>query len=244
MAPYYIFLNKYFNLRILLNIMNVFECILTRRSIRHFEKKPVDDKLIGVMLYMASHSPSAGNTQEWNFIVVRDEEIKKKLAYAALRQMFIAEAPVVIVVCSDLKKIELKYGNRGKELYSIQDTANATMSILLTANALGLGSCWVGAFDEDSVRNILDLPENLRPIAIVPIGYPAEAPSTPYRIPIENLTYIEKYGKKSSLVALQPEARLEETLFKPLSDYIQEMKKGRSRRKKLSFLEFLRILGK
>jgi nitroreductase len=170
--------------------------MMNRVSVRKFYKKPVDDKLIGVMLHMAVQSPSAGNVQEWRFIVVKNDELKKKLYEAALRQDFIKDAPVVIVVCADLKSISLKYGKRGELLYALQDTANATMSMLLAAHALGLGSVWVGAFDEDKVKFILDLPEHIRPVAILPIGYPAEKPKKPDRIPFENVTWVDKWGEK------------------------------------------------
>lgn len=176
--------------------MNFFEVVFKRRSIRKFLKKDVDDKLIGLILYCATKAPSAGNTQDWEFIVVRDEKIKEKIAIAALHQMFIKEAPVVIVVCSDIEKIKLKYGERGENLYSIQDTAAAIMIILLAAQALGLGSCWIGAFDEENIKEILGIPENLRPVAILPIGYPAEEVGERWRIPFENLTWFNKYGKK------------------------------------------------
>lgn len=179
--------------------MDVFQCIFKRRSVRKFEKKEVDDKLIGLMLYAATHAPSSGNTQEWEFIVVKDEGQKKKLATSALHQEFISEAPVVIVVCADLEKISLKYGKRGENLYFAQDTAAAVQNILLSAQALDLGSCWVGAFDEEHVKDILGLPENLRPLVILPIGYPAEEPEIPKRVPFENLTYVDFYGKRCEI---------------------------------------------
>jgi len=231
--------------------MNVFDCITTRRSVYKFEKKEVDDKLIGVILYMATHAPSAGNVQEWHFIVVKDEEQKKNLAVAALNQSFIAEAPVVIVVCSDLERMSLRYDERGKALYAIQDTANACMLILLAANALGLGSCWVGAFDEYSVRKTLEIPDNLRPVSIIPIGYAAEKTEMPTRMQFEDVTSFDKYGKKYDLAALQPGARLGEDVFEPLSSYIEKVLKEQKKekedkpkeRKKLTFEEFLRRLS-
>jgi len=231
--------------------MNIFKCITTRRSVIEFEKKEVDDKLIGVILYMATHAPSAGNIQEWQFVVVKDEKQKKKLAEAAWRQKVLVEVPVVIVVCADVDRGSLRYGERGEELYSIQDTANATMILLLTANALGLASNWVGAFDEDSVKLILELPDNLRPVAMIPIGYSPKRPSMPRRIPFENLTHFDRYGKKYKISALQPRAKLGEGMIEPLSVYIdrtlEKFKKeegGRKGKKKLTFEEFLRKLAK
>jgi nitroreductase len=176
--------------------MNFFDVVFNRSSIRKFQKKDIDERLIGLILYCATKAPSSGNVQDWEFVVVRDEKIKEKLAIAALHQMFIKEAPVVIVVCSDLEKVKLRYGERGEKLYSIQNTAAATMIILLAAKALNLGSCWVGAFDEDSVKEILNLPPKVRPLAIIPIGFPAEEGYKTERIPFENLTWLNQYGKK------------------------------------------------
>lgn len=230
--------------------MNIFEAITTRRSIRSFEKKSVDDKLIGVMLYMATHAPSAGNTQDWQFIVIRDEKQKKKLSEAALHQRFIAEAPVVIVVCVDLERVSLRYGKRGETIYSFQHSGAVTMILTLTARALGLDSCWVGAFDEEKVEHILELPETIRPVVILPVGYAKERPEKPRRIPFENVTSVDKFGKKFRLSTLQPHARVGEELFEPLSVYLEEAfkkmkKKGEVKEKKgLSFQEFLRKLAR
>jgi nitroreductase len=176
--------------------MNFFDVVFNRSSVRKFQKKNVDERLVGLILYCATRAPSAGNAQDWEFVVVKDEKIKERLAVAALHQMFIKEAPLAIVVCSDLEKIRLKYGERGEKLYAIQDTAAATMIILLAAKALGLGSCWVGAFDEEKVKEILNLPPNIRPVAIVPIGYPAYEGYRTERIFFENLTWLNQYGKK------------------------------------------------
>jgi len=229
--------------------MYAFDAILTRRSIREFEKKEIDDKLIGVILYAATHAPSAGNIQDWEFVVVKEEEQKKKLARSAIGQDFIAKAPVIIVVCANLARTSLKYGKRGETFYAIQDTGFAIQNMMLAAHALGLGSCLVG-FEEDSVMEILELPDNIRPVAIIPIGYPAEKPEKPTRIPFENITYSEKYGKKTKLAALQPGAKVGEGVFEPLSVYLEEaFKKIRKAKKepkpkKLTFEEFLRRLAR
>ena len=206
--------------------MNVFDCIFNRRSKRSFKPDEVDDKLIGVMLYAATHAPSAGNTQEWHFIVVKDKEIKKKIANAALNQTFIADAPVVIVVCLDKEKIKLRYGARGETLYGLQDTANATTILLLAAEALGLSSCWIGAFDEEKLTYILDLPTQVRPVAILPIGYSDETPIKPRRIPFEQITYVDKYGKKYDVAyAVQPGDKGKEYRFKQIGNYIEDFLK-------------------
>lgn len=233
--------------------MNVFECIFNRRSTRSFKSDPVDDKLIGVMLYSATHAPSAGNTQDWHFIVVKDETIKKRLAETALRQRFVAEAPVVIVVCIDKEKAILRYGKRGEALYSMQDTANATMIMMLAAHALGLSTCWIGAFDEDSVGHILELPNQLRPVVILPVGYSDETPQKPRRVPFEQITSVNTYGKKYDIAyAVQPGDKGKEYKFKQIGNYLEDMFKEKLKekepkrpkeKKKMTFAEFLRRLS-
>jgi nitroreductase len=230
--------------------MNIFDAMTSRRSVRHFEKKPVDDNLIGVILYMATQAPSAGNTQDWNFVVVKDEEQKKKLAKAALRQGSIAEAPVVIVVCSDLEKISMKFGKRGETLYASQNTAAAIQNMLLSATALGLGSCWVGSFDEEEIKAILELPDNLKPMAIIPVGYAAETPQKHDRIPFEHVTSAEKYGRGYELTMVIRPDREEERIVGPLSQYLEEyigqakkkLGKKEEKKEKLTFSKILKKL--
>ncbi|MET1123751.1 MAG: nitroreductase family protein [Archaeoglobaceae archaeon] len=169
------------------------ECInllFERVSIRKFKPDDIDDDTLRLILEAGNAAPSAGNLQARDFIVVRSEEKKLKLARAALGQMFIAEAPVVIVVCANYPRSMRVYGERGK-LYAEQDATAAVENILLAVTALGLGAVWVGAFDERAVAEILDLPEHVRPIAIVPVGHPAEKPGRRSRYPIEYLTHYE-----------------------------------------------------
>ncbi|HKZ45225.1 MAG TPA: nitroreductase family protein [archaeon] len=230
--------------------MYVFDAIMSRRSIYKFEKTPVDDRLIGVILYMGTQAPSAGNIQEWKFVVVREEKRKKELAKAALTQNFIADAPVVIVVCADLARVSLKYGKRGEVLYAAQDTALAIGNMMLAAQGLGLGSCFVGSFEEDTVSRIVELPDNIRPMAIILVGYPAEKPESPGRLPFENISFAEAYDKKIKLANFQPGAKVGESFFEPLSVYLEEAFKKvlqqrekeatKEKKKRLSFEEFLR----
>jgi nitroreductase len=226
--------------------MNVFEAIFNRRSTRSFKPDEVDDKLIGVMLYSAIHAPSAGNTQEWHFIVVKDNDVKKKLANAALNQTFIADAPIVVVVCIDKEKIKLRYGDRGEALYAFQDTASATMLLMLAAEALGLSTCWVGAFDEEKVDYILDLPNQVRPAAIVPVGYSDEVPLKPRRTPFEQRTWIDKYGKKYDIAySVQPGDKGKEYRFKQIGNYLEDLfkqkieERGAKPKKRLTFAELI-----
>jgi nitroreductase len=161
--------------------MEILEVIKSRRSIRRFEKKEIPEEIVDKLSEALIWAPSAGNLQSRKFYFVFNQEIKEKLVRAALEQDFIAQAPLVIVGCSD-DKISFRYGERGKNLYSICDVATSIQNLMLLAAEKGLGTCWVGAFDEKEVSKILNLPENLRPIAIVPVGYPAEKPEAPPRV--------------------------------------------------------------
>ncbi|MBT9130259.1 MAG: 5,6-dimethylbenzimidazole synthase [candidate division WS2 bacterium] len=153
--------------------MEVREAILKRRSIRKFNPEPIDKEIITKILEAGHWAPSEGNLQPWFFYVVENIELRKALAKAALNQEFIIQAPVAIVVCADLEKTA-PYGKRGKELFCLQSTAAAIQNMLLFAYSLGIGSCWVGAFNEAEAQLIMNLPANLRPLAIIPLGYPAE----------------------------------------------------------------------
>ncbi|MDT7858961.1 MAG: nitroreductase family protein [Candidatus Aenigmarchaeota archaeon] len=175
--------------------MDVFEAIAKRRSIRKYQDKDVDDKLIGVLLWAAAQAPSAGNLQDWRFIVVRDKKTKELLYNAALRQDHIKEAPVLIVVCSDLEVLSLRYGKRGEIVYSLLDCGAAIENMLLAATALNLATCWVSAFDEEDVKNILRLPDFVRPVAIITVGYPAEKPEEK-EVDYSRFSFLEYYGNK------------------------------------------------
>jgi len=153
--------------------VDFWQVIEERHSVRDFDaRREVTPEMVEQILRAAIRAPSAGNCQPWRFVVVRNEQIKDLLAQAAYGQRFVAHAPVVIVVCADPSRSAWRYGSRGTQLYCLQDTAAATEHILLAAVALGLGACWVGAFDEGAASKALSLPANLRPVAIVPIGYP------------------------------------------------------------------------
>ncbi len=157
--------------------MDFWQVIEERQSVRNFEAgRDVPPETVQRILGAAIRAPSAGNCQPWHFVVVRSERFKERLAKAAYGQRFVAAAPVVIVVCADPARSARRYGGRGVQLYCLQDTAAATEHILLAVTALGLGACWVGAFDERAASRALDLPSDLRPVAIVPIGFPAAAP--------------------------------------------------------------------
>jgi nitroreductase len=169
--------------------MDFFEALEKRHSVRSFDTgRDIPDEMVEELLHCACLAPTAGNVQPWRFFVVRHSEVKDALAAAALGQSFVALAPVVIVVCADLEAHASSYGRRGVELYSIQDTAAAIQSMLIAATALGLGTCWVGAFREEDASIALDLPKGIRPLAMVLVGYPDREGSQPRKIDHKNLT--------------------------------------------------------
>ena len=154
--------------------MDIWQAIKGRHSVRAFDTRyDVPPETVRQIVQAAIQAPSAGNCQPWHFVVVRRERVRRRLARAAGGQDFIAQAPVVIVICIEPERSAERYGERGANLFCIQDTAAAIEHILLAATALRLGSCWVGAFDDSAVAGILQLSATLHPVAIVPIGVPA-----------------------------------------------------------------------
>jgi len=156
--------------------MKLEDAIKTRRSIRKFQDKAVSRDIIENILSTALEAPSAGNLQPWLIIVFSKKDDKEALSRIAYNQKFISEAPFVIVIIAATKKSSSIYGPRGRDLYAIQDTSALIQNILLLAVDKGLGTCWVGAFNEDELTKFLKLPDGQRPVAIIPIGYPAEDP--------------------------------------------------------------------
>ncbi len=176
--------------------METFECITSRRSIRKYMPIPIENEKLARIIEAAKSAPTAGNLQDFKFILVKDSHKIKQIADASLQQYWIAEAPVVIVVCSDTERLEYFYGVRGTRLYSVQDCAAAIQNILLEANDQGLGTCWVGAFNEAQLARILAIPPHVRAQAIIPIGYPDEVVPSPGHKSMEEMVYLEAYGNK------------------------------------------------
>jgi nitroreductase len=165
--------------------MNLLDIIKTRRSVREFKDLELPESAIDVLIEALRWAPSAGNLQSRKFYFVFNEALRNKLAQAGLRRdfvSFIARAPLVVVGCADLR-ISSRYKERGMELYCIQDTAASVQNLLLAAQDLGLGTCWVGAFKEEEVKKVLEMPDYLRPVVLVPVGHPAKTPKTPARLP-------------------------------------------------------------
>ena len=161
--------------------MDVLEAIKGRRSIRRFKDAPIPASLLSLLENSLLEAPSAGNLQSRRFYYVFRGETGRQLARAAYHQDFIQEAPLAVVCCANLK-IASQYGERGRSLYCLQDVAASIENLMLAAYALGLGTVWVGSFNEKEVIRILNLPDHIRPVAIVPVGYPDENPPSPGRV--------------------------------------------------------------
>ncbi len=166
------------------------EVLKGRRSVRAFLSDPIPEEHLRMLLEAVRWAPSAGNIQPWRVYLVRDEGVKKQLVIAAYGQRFIAEAPVVFVLAGLPELSGKVYGERGRRLYVIQDVAAATQNLILMAYSLGYGSCWVGAFDERAVSEALDIPEDVVPLCIVPVGRPRRIPKAPRRKHIEEFVFV------------------------------------------------------
>ena len=173
--------------------MQTIDCIRGRRSVRKYKEDEISKTDIIELLDAAIQAPSSGNVQDWEFVVVQDEGIKKQLQEASLEQEFISKARAAIVVCSDLERVEARYGERGKNLYSVQNTAAAAQNLMLAAWDRGLGTCWVGAFNEQKVKDILILPTNVRPLAIITLGYPEAVAEKRTRTELNKVIHWERW---------------------------------------------------
>lgn len=165
--------------------MDFFEAVEKRRAVRAFSSKSVPQEDLNKVLETAVRAPSAGNRQAYRVVVVQKREVKKEIALACLEQEFITQAPVVLVFVALPEVSAVKYGSRGRTLYSIQDATLAASYAQLAASALGLSTCWVGAFEDDKLARVCKLEKDELPITVIPLGYAAEEPEKTPRRPLE-----------------------------------------------------------
>ncbi len=156
--------------------MEFFDVLEARHSIRAYEARPVEPEKLQCILEAVRRAPSAGNLQAYEIYLVRDEHRRVTLAAAAGDQEFLIQAPLSLVFCAHASLSAVRYGERGVQLYCIQDATIACTYAMLAAAALGLSTVWVGAFNAEDVRTVIGAPEEHRPVAILPMGYPAETP--------------------------------------------------------------------
>lgn len=169
---------------------SVIKTILNRHSCRDFVGGDISDDDINTLLEALRSAPSAGNLQPWFFYIIKKKDIKSALVKAAYGQQFIADAAIVFVICANPSMSAKIYGKRGSELYCIQDTAAAVENLLLTAEALGYGACWIGAFDEIMVSEIMKLDGEKRPVAIVPVGQGVQSAKNTARYKISEISKV------------------------------------------------------
>jgi len=169
--------------------MEFFALIRHRHSIRAFTAQGIEPEKIQAILEAANAAPSAGNLQGYEIFAVTNREVLCALMRASYEQEFIAQAPIALVFCAHPARSAIKYGERGIQLYCLQDATIACAYAQLAATALGLASVWVGAFDDDVVRTAIGIGKDLRPVAILPIGYPGKQPKIRPRRELDDLVH-------------------------------------------------------
>lgn len=171
--------------------MSVLDVIKNRDSIRKYKDKSMPKDELSKILEAARLAQSAANRQPWQFIVVTDPLMKQRLVEAADSRSFVGKAAAVLICLADSKR-SAKVG-----LFEgfLIDLAIATENMALTAWDLGIGSCWIGAFDEEKVKELLDVPGNFRVASLLTLGYPDEKPRAKHRKPLSEIVYYEKYGR-------------------------------------------------
>ncbi|MBW2604256.1 MAG: nitroreductase family protein [Deltaproteobacteria bacterium] len=181
--------------------MKLDQILNTRRSVRSFDSRPVSENDIISIIEAARLSPSACNSQTWRFIFVTRREIIRKICLEAMRPVipnrWLEKAPLVIAGCSQLDIIANRIGGRvtGIEYYQI-DLGIAMEHMVLKAVELGLGTCWIGWFDETGVKDILGIPKKIKVSALLAVGYPKETTGKKRkRKPAEKIAFFEKWGK-------------------------------------------------
>jgi len=170
--------------------MDVYEAIENRRSIRAYKNQPVEQEKLDRILEAAHKAPSASNRQEWRFVVVRKSDLRRDLMNAAGNQSFVAEAPVVLACCAVTDGHVMRCG---QQCYPI-DVAIAVDHITLAAAAEGLGTCWIGAFNESEVKQILNIPGRVRVVQLLTLGYPDALPGPRSRKAISEIVCYDRWS--------------------------------------------------
>ena len=192
--------------------MEIERAITSRASCRNFKDKKVTLDLIQKMLNAATKAPSAGDLQNWRFLVVRDKKKIEETAKACLNQKWISKVPCLIIISNDKDRVLKMFPKKG-EVYSIQSCAIAANHILLMAEDLGLGSCWIGAFDENKIKEIFEI-SDAEPEIILAIGYAEEKDKKLANCDFSNITFFDKWGNRESNDELDLKGKVKELLRK------------------------------
>lgn len=171
--------------------MSVLKVIKERRSVRRYRGDPIPEDVLLRVLEAARYSPSGKNLQPWKFILVSDKAKKRKLANASVGQSFIAQAPIVVVACGFPDHCYSRMGNYMKS-WPV-DVAIAMEHLILQAQEEGLGTCWIGAFEEREVKSILNVPPSVKVLALTPLGYPDEVPVSRGRKSLNQIISYDSY---------------------------------------------------
>ena len=171
--------------------MNVFEAIKARYSVRSYETRDIEQDKLDRIMEGARLAPSASNRQEWRFVIVKDADTRQQLMEAAGGQAFVGQAPVVIAACAKTDSHAMRCGQL---CYHI-DVAIALEHIALMAVEEDLGTCWVGAFDEQAAKEALDIPQtdDVRVVELMPLGYPADSPRPKNRLDLDTIVMHERW---------------------------------------------------
>ncbi len=169
-----------------------FETVRHRHSVRKYQNLPVEPEKLHAILEMASAAPSAGDLQAYKIIVIEQQADRDTLAIAAQNQTFIAQAPISLVFCAEPERSAGRFGQRGHDLYAIQDATIAAAYAQLATVAAGMGSTWVGYFDEMQVCKALAIAPSLVPVVILSLGYPAELPEATPRRRLEEIVLFRR----------------------------------------------------
>ncbi len=203
--------------------METEKCIKLRRSARSYLKKEVDIDLVAEVIDAARYAPSSGNIQNWKFVLVKDEKTRNSIASICKDQAFVAKAPVIIVVYAEIKRIKILYGIRGEALYSIQNCAAAIQNMIIRAHDLGLATCWVGDFDEKKLNDVLGASGDIRPQAIITLGYASEHRPTKKQ-PLKNFIFFDKWGERDRRTEYWPLERGISKGLKKAKDFLLKFK--------------------
>lgn len=166
------------------------EAIMERRSVRKYKPQPIPKEHLMTILEAARQAPSAGNRQPWRFVVVRDPEVKRRLGEACNNQTWIADADVIIAGLSVPAE---------SERWHDKDVMIAMQNLIIAATALGYGTCWIGAFNHEKVKEVLGIPEDINVVALTPVGVPNEFPSQRPRKDMKQIFFSDQYGKELTL---------------------------------------------
>jgi nitroreductase len=177
----------------------IFAVIRNRRHVKKYFAEDVSDFTVMKILDAARHSYSEGNSQPWEFVVVRDPILKEHITEACFNQKWMTEAPVFIVICSNMKIASAMFGERGIKLYSLLAAGAALQNILNAAEAMGLGANVVGNFSENRISILTQCPEYVRPAAVITLGWPAEKGKQPILNKMEDIVHVEAFGETLQL---------------------------------------------